>query len=301
MGSFKRGRATGGFMIWILYAVAHSLFRAIFAEINRLYRVDAWQLTFVHAVFAVLLLLPFIPMMDWPASAPFYAAAVMVALITSVGIVIQLNLSSEQNGRTSGITVPFEALGAFVIWLAITPDALAAYENNMLSLVALVTSFVIAIAGLILLRRHDINRRTFLVMAPVAMTYAVAGVVTKIVVPYDSFIPALLSFVLVNYVVMTVAMGVVLLLKRRADNALRAPGTLMAGALTGLLGLMGYATFVAAVVMAPNPGYVSLTAVLVPVWLFIYHHAKHRDDQSSAAAALLIILSVVMLVVATIQ
>ena len=45
------GRAThrGEFMFWIVYAIAHSLFRAIFAEINRLYRVDAWQLTFVHA------------------------------------------------------------------------------------------------------------------------------------------------------------------------------------------------------------------------------------------------------------
>lgn len=286
-------------MIWTVYAIAHSLFRAIFAEINRIYRVDAWQLTFVHAVCAVILLLPFMPLMDWPADLSFYTAAAMVALITSVGVVIQLNLSSEQNGRISGIAVPFEALGAFAIWLAINPDALAEYEHETLRLVALFAAFIIAIVGLMLLRRHDINRRTLMVMAPVALTYAVAGVVTKIVVPYESFIPAVLSFVLVNYVVMTVAMGLFLLVKGRVDETLRAPRTLVAGMLTGMLGLMGYATFVAAVVMAPNPGYVSLTAVLVPVWLFIYHHAKHREDHSSAAAALLIILSVVMLVFAT--
>lgn len=286
-------------MFWIVYAIAHSLFRAIFAEINRIYRVDAWQLTFVHAVVAVVLLMPFIPMMEWPADAAFYAAAGMVALIISVGVVIQLNLSSEQNGRISGIAVPFEALGAFAIWMAVHPDALASYENNALSLVALFASFVIAIFGLMLLRRHDINRRTLMVMAPVAVTYAVAGVVTKVVVPFESFIPALLSFVLVNYVVMTVAMGMVLLVKRKVDDTMTSKNTLIAGALTGMLGLMGYATFVAAVVMAPNPGYVSLTAVLVPVWLFMYHHAKHREDHSSAAAALLIILSVVMLVFAT--
>lgn len=286
-------------MVWTVYAIAHSLFRAIFAEINRIYRVDAWQLTFVHAVCAVLIMMPFMPFMDWPADLSFYTAAAMVALITTVGVVIQLNLSSEQNGRISGIAVPFEALGAFAIWLAVNPDALAAYEHETLRLVALFSAFIIAIVGLMLLRRHDINRRTLMVMAPVALTYAVAGVVTKVVVPYESFIPAVLSFVLVHYVVMTVAMGVFLLVKGRVDETLRAPRTLLAGLLTGMLGLMGYATFVAAVVMAPNPGYVSLTAVLVPVWLFIYHHAKHREDHSSAAAALLIILSVVMLVFAT--
>lgn len=288
-------------MLWILYAVAHSLFRAIFAEINRLYRVDAWQLTFVHAVCAVILLLPLVPLMAWPADASFYAAAGMVALIVSVGVVIQLNLVSEQNGRISGIAVPFEALGAFAIWLAVDPGSLAAYENNTLSLVGLFAAFGFAIFGLMLLRRHDINKRTLMVMAPVAMTYAVAGVVTKVVVPFDSLIPALLSFVLINYVVMTIAMGLALLVKRKVDGSMASRNTLVAGAMTGMLGLMGYATFVAAVVLAPNPGYVSLTAVLVPVWLFIYHHAKHREDHSSAAAALLIIVSVVMLVMSALQ
>lgn len=287
-------------MIWTVYAIAHSLFRAIFAEINRIYQIDAWQLTFVHAVCAVLLLLPLVPFMGWPADPGFYAAAAAVALIVTVGIVIQLNLSSEQNGRTTGIAVPFEALGAFVIWLAIDPDSLDQYAGDPLRLAGLGMAFAIAIFGLMMLRRHDINPRTLMIMAPVALTYAVAGVVTKIVVPFGAVtVPAILSFVLVNYVVMTVAMGVVLLAKRRVDDTMRSARTLQAGLITGMLGMMGYATFVTAVVMAPNPGYVSLTAVLVPVWLFMYHHAKHREDHSSAAAALLILMSVVILVLST--
>ncbi|MBU0859216.1 MAG: hypothetical protein KJ667_04710 [Alphaproteobacteria bacterium] len=288
-------------MIWIIYAIAHSLFRAIFAEINRLYQIDAWQLTFVHAVCAILFLLPLVPFMNWPADPSFYSAAALVALIITVGIVIQLNLSSEQNGRTTGIAVPFEAMGAFAIWLAVDPGALEMYANDPLRLMGLGAAFVIAIFGLSMLRRHDINARTMSIMIPVAVTYAVAGVVTKVVVPFgtEEMIPAILSFVLVNYVVMTIAMGAVLLLKRRVDDTMRSPRTLQAGLITGMLGLMGYATFVTAVVMAPNPGYVSLTAVLVPVWLFIYHHAKHRNDHSSAAAALLVIISVVILVLST--
>ena len=287
-------------MIWIIYAIAHSMFRGIFAEINRLYQIDAWQLTFVHAVCALLLMLPLVPFMEWQADPSFYAAAGMVALITSVGIVIQLNLSSEQNGRITGIAVPFEALAGFAIWLAIDAQALENLGADPVRLLGLVASFAIAVFGLMMLRRHDINRRTLAVMAPVAVTYAVAGVVTKVVVPLDQLVPALLSFVMVNYVVMTVAIGIVLLAKRRVDDTMRSWRTLQAGALTGLLSLMAYATFVVAVVMAPNPGYVSLTAVLIPVWLFIYHHAKHREDQSSAAAALLIIISVVALVLATV-
>lgn len=287
-------------MIWTLYAVSHSVFRAIFAEINRIYRIDAWQLTFLHAMCAVVMLLPFVGVMRWDADASFYIAAGLVALILSVGIVIQLNLSSEQNGRISAISIPFEALGAFLIWLAVDPEAWASYDGKPLALISLGLAFFIAIFGLVMLRGHDINRRTLMVMAPVALTYAVAGVVTKVVVPVDeSLIPALLSFVMVNYIVMTVAMGIAVLVKRRVDTTLRSVRTLGAGVLTGMLSLMGYATFVAAVVIAPNPGYVSLTAVLVPVWLFIYHHAKHREDHSSAVAALLIVTSVLVLVIAS--
>lgn len=287
-------------MIWTLYAISHSVFRAIFAEINRIYRVDAWQLTFLHALCAMMLLLPFTRIMAWPADSSFYLAAAMVALISTVAIVIQLNLASEQNGRTSVIAIPFEALGAFLIWLAVDPDAWAFYAGKPLALVSLGMAFAIAVFGLLMLRGHDVNRRTIMVMAPVALTCAVAGVVTKVVIPTgESLIPALLSFVMVNYIVMTITMGVVLLVKRRATAVMHSSRALQAGFMTGMLSLMGYATFVAAVVMAPNPGYVSMTGVLVPVWLFMYHHAQHREDHSSAVAALLIITSVLVLVIAS--
>lgn len=288
-------------MLWTAYAVAHSLFRAIFAEINRLYRIDAWQLTFVHAVCALVFLLPFTPLMRWPADPSFYMAAGMVALIITIGVVIQLSLSSAQSGRISAIAVPFEALGAFAIWLALEPAALDRYAQDPLRLVGVGAAFLIAIFGLVMLRRHDISGRTLMIVAPLALTYAVAGVVTKVIVPAGTgiLLPALLAFVMINYIMMAVVMGGVLVVKRRIDDTIRARATWQAGLLTGMLGLMGYATFVVAVVMAPNPGYVSLTAVLVPVWLFIYHHAKHREDHSSAAAALLIIISVMILVLST--
>lgn len=293
---------------WIIYALAHSLFRAIFAEINRVYQTDSWQLTFGQAVFTVLFLSPLFLYVDrltvsagysWPTDPEFFMAAVLVALIVTVGTVIQLNLASEQSGRTSGITIPFEALGAFAIWMIVSPDSYDSFTASPLATVGFLAAFAIAIFGLLMLRRHDINRRTVMIMAPVAVTYAVAGVVTKVIVPADQIIPGVLAFVMINYVVMAVTMGVVLVLKGRVDDTLRQVKTLKASVMTGLLSLMGYSTFVAAVVLAPNPGYVSLTAVLVPVWLFMYHHAWHREDHSSAAAALLIILSVMILIVST--
>lgn len=286
-------------MIWVIYAMAHSLFRAIFVEINRLYKLDAWQLCFTHAVCAVILLLPLKPLMNWPADPTFYLAAALVALIVTIGVVIQLNLSSEQNGRISGISVPLEALAAFVIWLFVGGAATADAGIDLLGIVGLVVAFAVAVLGLIMLRRHDINRRTLSIMVPVAITYAVAGVVTKTVVPVESLVPALLSFVLVHYVVMTIAMGVMLLVKRRVDAGLPARKMIEAGFVTGMLGVMVTCSFVAAVVLAPNPGYVSMMAVLVPVWLFAYHQSKKEDDHSSATAALLIIISVLILILSS--
>ncbi len=286
-------------MYWAIFGIFHSLFRAIFAEVNRVYQADVWQLAFWHASVAVAILLPFIPFMDWPADINFYLAAVMVALILSVGIIIQLNLSSEKRGRVSSIAIPIEAIAAALIWVAITPYMLDFYASDPVMTVSVVCAFAFTTVALFYLRTIDFSWQALIVVAPVGMTYAIAGVVTKIVIPQASLIPAALSFVLMNYVVMTLVMGVFLLLKGKATPSLYAAPTIKAGLLTGLFATMAYLTFVVSVVFAPNPGYTSLLAALVPVWLMWYHELRYIEDKARPVAGLLIVAAIVLLITAS--
>lgn len=286
-------------MYWAIFGIFHSIFRAIFAEVNRVYKVDAWQLSFWHASVAVLILLPFIPFMDWPGDVNFYLAAVLVALILSVGVVIQLNLSSQKKGRVSSIAIPLEAISAALIWIIVTPYMISYYAQDPVMTVSVVSAFVLASAALFFLRTTDFSWQAAAVVAPVGVTYAVAGVVTKLVIPSAQLVPAALSFVLMNYVVMTVVMGVFLLIKKKADAKLYQMPTIKAGVLTGIFSTMAYLTFVVSVVYAPNPGYTSILAALVPVWLMWYHELRLIEDRAKPLAGLLIVASVILLITAT--
>ena len=286
-------------MYWAIFGIFHSIFRAIFAEVNRVYNVDSWQLAFWHASVAVLILLPCIPFMDWPADVNFYLAAILVALILAVGVVIQLNLSAEKKGRVSSIAIPLEAIAAALIWLAVGDYMIDYYAQNPVMTVSVVSAFILASVALFFLRTTDITWQAFLVVAPVGVTYAVAGVVTKLVIPTAHVVPAALSFVLMNYVVMTIVIGLVVLLKGRANAGMYGGPMVRAGVMTGIFSAMAYLTFVMSVVYAPNPGYTSLLAALVPVWLMWYHELRMEEDRAKPLAGLLIVASIIMLITAT--
>ncbi len=286
-------------MYWAIFGIFHSIFRAIFAEVNRVYKVDAWQLAFWHASVAVMILLPFIPFMDWPADVNFYLAAVLVALILSVGVVIQLNLSSQKKGRVSSIAIPLEAISAAVIWVLITPAMIYYYSHDPVMTFSVICAFLLASASLFFLRTTDFSWQAFVVVAPVGVTYAVAAVVTKLVVPEHQLVPAALSFVLMNFVVMTVVMGLVLLLKQKANAKMYERATIKAGVLTGVFSTMAYLTFVVSVVYAPNPGYTGILAALVPVWLMWYHELRLIEDRAKPLAGLLIVASIILLITST--
>jgi hypothetical protein len=287
-------------MVWSLYAIFHSLFRAMQAEVSRRYHADSWQLAFLQSLVSVLVLVPFMALVKLPMEASFYMAAILVALIITIGQVVQLNLSSEQNGRISGISIPFEAAVGLLLWSAIDSSYWQNLSSHPLQWGGALVAFIVAIAGLFLFRRHDVNLRTLLVMAPVACTYAVAGVVIKIVMPEgEALWPAIISFLMILSLTMTLVMGLLLVVKHRVDGQLFALSTLKAGAVNGIVTLLALGSFVAAVFFAPNPGFASLISVLVPVWIYFYHRIRGINDQSRPFAASLIILSVIILITST--
>jgi hypothetical protein len=286
-------------MLWVLFALVHSLFRAAFTETNRLFRCDGWLLTFWQAVAASVIMLPLIPLMNWPLSGRFYFAALVVALIMTVGVLIQLNLSAQKKGRVSSIYMPLEAIAAFLIWIAISPLAYEDYMHHLGMSAAVIGSFVLAIIGAVRIRPQDFSLETFAVVAPVGITYAVAGVVTKVVVPEYNVLPSVLTYVFFNFVLMAAVIGLIIVFRGQATPKIFDQKLLKAGTLSGAFTAIAYTTFVAAVVLSPNPGYVSLIAMMLPVWMLFLHRATGTEDHAKSSAALALVTGIALLVLAT--
>ncbi len=286
-------------MIWAFYAVLYSVFRALFVEAGRIDRGDPWVRAFWHAVFGILMLLPFWPMMQWPAvDAGFYFAAVIVGAIMTIGCLMQLALSEQHKGRITGISLPVETAAAFVIWLAITPSSFGDVVGDALRTACVLLAFTVAGIALAIVRSNDIHIRTALLMTPIGLSFAVAGVVTKLALPSGPALAIALPYVLINFGVMAIVMGVIAAMKRKFGRAAFQTETLRSGALTGLFSASSYTAFVMAVSLAPNPGYVSFMAMLLPVWMIGLHKILGEEEKSSPVAAFLLVLSAIMLVVA---
>lgn len=286
-------------MNWALYAVLHSLCRAFFVETNRVYRLDSWHLTFMQALFGFMVLTPLVPFMHWPMDVRFYFAAVIVSLITAVGYMIQLGLAAQKTGRVTGMYMPLEAVTATIIWVLVMPSTLELHTNNLLLSAGVVVAFAMATWGMIKIRQSDVSWSTFLIVAPVGVTYAVSGIATKIVMPETMIIPTVLSYVYVSFAVMTFVLGVVLLAKKKADKAMLEIRALRGGLLTGAFSVVGALSFVSSVAMAPNPGYTSMMAMMLPVWLLLFHKAMRIEDRADKVSAIVLILGVILLIAVT--
>ena len=283
-------------MNWALYALLHSLCRAFFVETNRVYKVDSWHLTFLQALCGFLLLLPCVPFMHWPADPRFYFAAVIVAMITAVGYMIQLGLAAQKTGRVSGMYMPLEALTATIVWVLVMPAALELHTHNLLLSAGVVLAFALATFGMARIRESDVSWATFLIVAPVGVTYALSGIATKIVMPEVMIITTVLTYSFVCFFTMTLVLGFVLLLKKKASTAMLEKRTLRAGLLTGVFSVVGSLSFVASVAMAPNPGYTSMMAMLLPVWLMLFHKAMRVEDRAQPMAASMLVAGAVILI-----
>lgn len=285
--------------MWILYALLHSLFRAMLVETGRFSPSDGWVRAFWQAVFGVVFLLPLLPFMHWPADRDFYIAGIGVGMIMTVGCLLQLGLSARQSGRITSISMPVETLTAFMIWVVLAPIAFdRGSPSDFFHYAAMIAAFALAVIALLIIRPNDISLRTVMLVAPIGGSFAVAGVVTKLVLPAADLIPVVLAYALVNFAVMVTVMGGALVVKHKLAVVRPSVHLLKGGAVTALFAVSSYVTFAAGVVLAPNPGYVNFMAMLLPVWMIGLHRLFRAQERASAVAAFLLVISTAILILA---
>ncbi|NQZ14473.1 MAG: hypothetical protein HRT94_06605 [Alphaproteobacteria bacterium] len=123
-------------MLWFVFALLHSVFQAVFNELNRSFKMDSWQLNFLHCAFSTLLLLPVLffglPVMSWT----LLAASLVIASILTIGCQAQIYMAAKHNGRVGSIFRPVSIFVAFVLWIGFFPETAKEYMEDPLSLVS---------------------------------------------------------------------------------------------------------------------------------------------------------------------
>ena len=282
-------------MIWILFALLHGLARALAIDTRRRLRVPALTAITWQTLAAFVLALPFCLRMDWTQPWPFYLAACLTGLLAGLTLLIYDNLHSSRHGRIFNIYMPFEAVFAFLLWLAVAPSSRTSFFADPLQIMSVGLSFVLAVVALSLMRRADCNWQRFGLAVVLGATIAISSVVMKLVLPAGQFDMAALTFVFVH--ILSILLVLAPAMARNGRLSMPKPAGIHALriVLSGI-GLLGsQVMFIAALIYAPNPGYVIFTAMLLPVWLMGLHKLRHAEENASPVAALLLVISTMTL------
>ncbi len=288
-------------MIWLTWALIHTVFQAIFAELNRVYKIDSLQINFLHSFFAFLVMCLMFPFLSWNLDAKLIIAAFIASSVMTVGCQAQFFLSSKHNGRVASMWQPISVFVSFILWIGLFPETAVAYMENKVILGAIILAFAMIIFSFVLVRRNDIAARTFILVLPIGVLYGLNGVIYKYSLPETNAFKEALMLSFLIYFFMTVFSFGAAYSKRRITKELFSPTFVKAGLVIGLASALSQVTILLSFAYAINPGFTGVIGMLSPVWIMVFHRLRGIHDDASPWAGLIMILGAILLGYATLQ
>lgn len=190
-------------MIWGLFALFAGLFYCVQSEINKTYQVSGFRLNTFRAAFSSLLMIPFIPLMEWPALPVFYLVIILEAAISVVCMMAQYNLAAKKSGRVACLHQPICIMLTFAFWLAIDPEQRAYLTSNPEIVIGILVAFTMFFFSIQFIRKNDAGWQALLSVIPIAVLYSIMMVISKIALEYgDDLLGISLTFVFLTNVFM---------------------------------------------------------------------------------------------------
>lgn len=280
--------------MWIIYALFGSVFAAALAQVNHYYRIDGVRLAGLRALASLLLLIPFGLMITWPQDVDFYLLALPIGLFTFFSGMWLFNAAMLYGGRLTVLYMAVRIVMAFLLWLAVDAVYRETFTQQPLLASGLAVAMLLAVGGILLLRRNQHSAKALLLVIPSGVALAIADVLTKAALfnlPSTDALLALLVVILTFEAILAWSWIYVRKLPRVSNSQRRR--YMQAGLFTGVLYLALCAAMVQAINHAPNPGYVSAISLLSVVWLAAWYRLFKIKSPNQNVALLLIVLGAV--------
>lgn len=283
--------------LWLPLALASSLLAAQNVEANRRAKQEGFRLNFWRMAMAAMVWLPLALVHHWPRDGAFYAAAMFAGISMIIGFTIQNDLASRHNGRVAIVYLPLKAVGVFLVWAMIDPVAQAHLFEKPWVTVGVLACLGAMVTALAEFRKHDVSWQSLKAVLPIVLVYGAGDILARLnMAPHE-----LTDRLVVFLCVMTLtSAGVSLLVwpwRPKPELPLVTPKLLRCAAHAAVGSTANQVCFFIALVLGPNPAYVSMVVLLAPVWLLVYHRlAGIKDDASPVAGTMMVAAAIVLMV-----
>lgn len=288
-------------MSWFIFAICASIAFAIQSEVNKHYKIDGFVLNTVQCVISVLLLAPFIPFMEWPGDPMYYLITLLCAAMSVVSAMALYNLAANKSGRVACLYQPIAVLLVFLIWLAFDQAQRLFLIENPWNALAIAFAFGLYGISIQFIRRNDIGWRVLLAVLPIAVLFSIGVILTKIILAQGES-PLRITL---NFVFLLCIFGAVISLPLLLSKHMKSSGPVLnkhvfkGAAWVAVFHTLSWILFNVAIVLSPNPAYVSMVDGLIPVWFMLYYRLRGFHDDASPRSGLIITLAAVILLLAT--
>ena len=284
---------------WVVLSLTIIIAEAFVAEFNRHYKFDGFALNFWRTLVAALVVSMFSMHYQWPSDPNFYWAGLVVGIVAATCMIIRLNLSAQHNGRVSSLFIPLKAFLLFGTWWIFDISSYVELAAEPWKLVGIIATFIVASASMISMRKIESGPYILLMVSIVAVLYAIEEGVVKIMLEDSVGFEGAFMLTTLGYWIGVILSGIVMICAKSHrkyiwDKTIVKPAIVM-----GITSACIAVSFFKALALTPNPAYISVIMMQVPVLLMIYHKAVGLKDNASPIAGLFLVLSAITLILIT--
>lgn len=281
--------------LWLISALVSSMLSAQNVEMNRRAKQEGFRLNLWRMGLSALFWFPLAMLQPWPHDPLFYVAAIFGGLVLIVGFTIQTDLAVKHNGRVAIVYMPLKAILVFLVWMLVSVHAREHLIEHPLRGLGVLVCLGIMVAALFSFRKHDVSWSSFKAVLPIVVLYGAADILTKSIISPAQLGQELIVFL---FVISAASAGVSCLLlpwRPQPQLPLVTPMLIRHGGWAAFGSTLNQVCFFIALILGPSPAYVSMVALLAPVWLLVFHRLSGIKDDASPVAGTVLVGAAILL------
>ena len=286
-------------MLWGIFALFAGLTYCVQSEINKHYKVEGFTLNTFRSLFAAAMMVPLLPFMEWPSIPVYYLVIILEAAISVVCMMAQYTLAAKKNGRVACLHQPIAILLTFVFWLMLEQSQRQFLIDNPGNAAGIGLAFVIFMFSIQFIRKNDAGWQALLAVVPIAVLYSLMSVISKIALESGGTLLAIsLNFVFLSNVFMFLISLPVFYSLNKQKFMPEKPALHCAGGVA-FFHTISWVLACIAIILTPNPAYVTVITGLAPIWFMIYYKIIGEKDDASPVAGLFMAAAAIIILIAS--
>lgn len=282
--------------LWLVLAIASSLLSAQNVESNRRAKQEGYRLNFWRMGIAALFWLPLTLLEHWPTDPGVYAAGIFGGLAIILGFKIQNDLANRHNGRVAILHMPLKAVFVFALWAALDPVARTHLFANPLVTVGVLAALGTMVFALAEFRKNDVSWSSFRAVLPIVVVYGFGDIFARLTIGPENLHERLVVFLFLVAASSTIGSLLIYPWRPKPELPMYSKKLVKDAVRAAIGSTANQVCFFMALVLGPSPAYVSMVALMAPVWLLAYHRwAGIKDDANPMAGTIVVAAAIVLM------